>query len=78
MHIVIVPLTQLESDLQKVKIERLRVTKATEDYMEGFEKKRTQDFKVYNLLDLKSLCPKPYDLKSSAWNIVVLKFSTGV
>lgn len=37
---------QFESDLQKVKIERLRTTKTLEDYMEAFEKKRAQDLKV--------------------------------
>jgi hypothetical protein len=29
-----------------VKIERLRSTKTVEDYIEGFERKRTQDLKV--------------------------------
>ena len=37
---------QFESDLQKVKIERLRSSKAVEDYMETFERKKTQDLKV--------------------------------
>ena len=40
------PLHQFESDLQKMKIERLRSFKAMEDYMESFERKRTQDLKV--------------------------------
>ena len=33
-------------DLQKVKVERLRSSKAVGDYMETFERKRTQDLKV--------------------------------
>ena len=37
---------QLEMDLQKVKVERLRSSKAVGDYMEAFERKRTQDLKV--------------------------------
>ena len=37
---------QLEMDLQKVKVERLRSSKAVGDYMETFERKRTQDLKV--------------------------------
>ena len=37
---------QFESDLQKLKIERLRSFKAIEDYMEAFERKRTQDLRV--------------------------------
>ena len=39
-------LLQLEMDLQKVKVERLRSSKAVGDYMETFERKRTQDLKV--------------------------------
>ena len=38
--------TQFESDLQKVKIERLRSAKTLEEYMEVFERKKTQDFRV--------------------------------
>ena len=38
---------QLEMDLQKVKVERLRSSKAVGDYMETFERKRTQDLKVF-------------------------------
>ena len=37
---------QLESDLQKVKIEHSRVSKTLEEYMEVFERRRTQDMKV--------------------------------
>ena len=37
---------QFESDLQKLRIERLRNSKLVEDYMECFERKRTQDIKV--------------------------------
>ena len=37
---------QLEMDLQKVKVERLRSSKTVGDYMETFERKRTQDLKV--------------------------------
>lgn len=37
---------QFESDLQKLKIERLRSFNAIENYIEAFEKKRTQDLKV--------------------------------
>ena len=37
---------QFESELQKVKIERMRSSRALEEYIEAFERKRTQDFKV--------------------------------
>ena len=37
---------QFESDLQKLKIERLRSFKAIEDYLEAFERKRTHDLRV--------------------------------
>ena len=40
-------------DLQKVKVERLRSSKAVGDYMEAFERKRTQDLKV-RLVELAS------------------------
>jgi hypothetical protein len=39
-------ISQFESDLQKLKIERLRSFKAIEDYMEAFERKRTQDLRM--------------------------------
>ena len=37
---------QFESDVQKLKIERLRSFKAIEDYLEAFERKRTQNLRV--------------------------------
>ncbi|CAI8010293.1 Protein FAM92A [Geodia barretti] len=39
-------ISQFESDLQKLKIERLRSFKAIEDYLEAFERKRTHDLRV--------------------------------
>ena len=55
LHIICVSLSssmfvvQFESDLQKLKIERLRSFKTIEDYMEAFERKRTQDLRVRGL-----------------------------
>ena len=45
-NVVCTYIVQLEMDLQKVKVERLRSSKAVGDYMEAFERKRTQDLKV--------------------------------
>ena len=46
MRVVCMPCLQCESDLQKMKIERLRAGKVMENYIECFERKRTQDMKV--------------------------------
>ena len=47
---------QYESDLQKLKIERLRSFKAIEDYIEAFERKRTQDLRVRVLTSSQPVC----------------------
>lgn len=51
------PVSQCESDLQKVRIERVRAYKTVEEYMENFERKRTQDVKVQMHATLQELRP---------------------
>lgn len=38
-------MSEFDTELQKLKIQRLRASKAAEEYIEAFEKKRTQDLK---------------------------------
>ena len=38
--------SQLESDVQKAKVDCLRVSNTLEEYMLSFERKKVQDYKV--------------------------------
>ena len=58
---------QLEMDLQKVKVERLRSSKAVGDYMETFERKRTQDLKVTSPHACMHVCVYMYSKKGSSF-----------